>query len=105
MVMFPGPLDSFDPTDKQSEIIRNLFDFADRGTFPTLDELKASLSYGPKVTKQAIRCSLQFLELWGAVEIVYGENQDEEKKQGRRLRIKPTPATYRRFRPPVAYSL
>jgi hypothetical protein len=91
-------LDNFDPTDKQAEILRTVFNFLGKGQIPSLDELKAALSYGPKVSKAAISCSLRYLRDHGAVELVYGKNHGPEKP-GMKCFIKPTPAAYRRFKP------
>jgi hypothetical protein len=90
-------LDDFDPTDKQAEILRVLFRAVDAGEWPTIDDIKARLSYGPSVTKQAITCSLRILERRGAVELKYGEHKGKYK-HGLRCWVTPTPAAYRRFR-------
>ena len=102
-MMFPGPLDSFDPTEKQAEIIRTLFEFADKGEFPRICDLQEALSYGPKVTTQAIRCSLEALQRHGAIELVYGDEHGS-KVRGRKIYVKPTPACWRRFRPMMVIS-
>jgi len=91
-------LDHFDPTDKQAEILRTVFRFMDAGQIPSVNELKAALSYGPDVSKAAITCSLRYLQTHGAIELVYGEKHGP-MRPGMKAYVKPTPAAYRRFRP------
>ena len=88
----------FSPTDKQAEIIRLVFKAADAGYALPWQDLKAQLSYGPKVTPAAISCSLKFLKLRGMIDIVYGPKHGEFIP-GMKAYIKPTVAAYRRFRP------
>lgn len=90
-------LDDFDPTDKQREILRIVFLFMDSGRVISFEDLKASLSYGRRVSKQAISCSLKFLQKRGAVELVYGAAHGPYQS-GMKVFIKPTPEAYRRFR-------
>jgi len=90
-------LDSFDPTDKQAEIIRTVFKAADRGELISVDGLKASLSYGPKVTKAAITCSLRILMNKNVIEMT-DETGAKSYKRGDKGYIKPTSAAYSRFR-------
>ena len=80
----------FAQSDKQEEILRLVLDTAEQtGDFIELHELKGKLSYGPDVSKQAILCSLKFLEGHGLI-------AREHRK--RKLYIKPTLETYRRMR-------
>lgn len=90
-------LDDFDPTDKQREILRKAFLFMDAGRVMSFEDLKSSLSYGHKVSKQAISCSLKFLQKRGAIELVYGDSHGPYRS-GVKVFIKPTPEAYRRFR-------
>lgn len=90
-------LDDFDPTDKQSEILRLVFSEYDAGRTPSFEEIKQGLSYGPGISKQAMSCSLKILERWGAVELVYGDSHGAYKP-GLRCYVRPTPVSYRRFR-------
>jgi hypothetical protein len=90
---------TFDPTEKQAEILRIVFNTADEGRFVSLEELRAKLSYGSKVSQSAVNCSVRFLVIREMVEMVYGSHYGPFV-QGRKGYVKPTPAAYRRFKPP-----
>ena len=88
----------FDPTEKQAEILRVIFAYFDAGKAPTYQQIKDSLSYGPAVSMNAIRCSLRILAREGAIVLVYGDDHLPEHVYGMKGYAKPTPAAYRRFR-------
>jgi hypothetical protein len=87
-LLMPGQ-GEFAQNDKQTEIMKLVMDTArDTGDFIELHELKGKLSYGPDVSKQAILCSLKFLEKHGLI-------AREHRK--RKLYIKPTLEAFKVF--------
>lgn len=86
----------FAVTDKQIEILQKVMSYAKTGKPIPFKVLWTSLSYGPYVTKQAIQCSIRFLESHGMVERVYGDHYGEFER-GLPVFIKPTPDCYLRF--------
>ena len=80
-------------TEKQHEIMTLVLKSTDAGSFLDIGELQAALSYGSEVTKQALQCSIRFLE--GHRMLVRGY---EVRRGRRRMILKPTPAAYVAFR-------
>jgi hypothetical protein len=78
----------FAHTDKQAEIMRHILTAADTGVPITLEKLREDLSY--RASKQAVLCSLRFLEGHGFVEKRYHGN--------RTMDILPTKLAYSTFR-------
>ncbi|MCP1540072.1 hypothetical protein [Methylorubrum extorquens] len=83
--------ETFAGTDKQHEIMGLVLAAADAGSDIAFHDLKASLSYGPAVTPQALQFSIRYLEQHGFLSRKYGEK--------RKLYIAPTLKAYREFRP------
>jgi hypothetical protein len=80
-------------TDKQIEIMKLVLRAADSGFFLDIGELQVTLSYGKDVTKQALQCSIRFLERHRMLA------RDYEVRRGRRRMIlKPTPSAYLTYR-------
>jgi hypothetical protein len=80
-------------TDKQHEIMTLVLKSAEEGAFLDIDGLKDRLSYGSSVTKQALQCSIRFLEGHGVLV------RDYETRRGRRrMVLRPTPAGYTAYR-------
>jgi DNA-binding HxlR family transcriptional regulator len=81
----------FAATVKQTEIVTKVLEAADRGSDIEFHDLRAALSYGPGVTKQALQYSIRYLEEHGFVSRKYGEK--------RKCFIAPTLLAYQVFRP------
>ena len=79
----------FRRTKKQTAIIGIILAAADHGALTSLEVLRVGLPHGMKVSKQAIRSSLKFLQDHGYVESV---------KAGTYTLYKPTPKAYTEFR-------
>lgn len=80
-------------TPKQHEIMDLVLRAADAGELLDIAELKERLSYGPDVTKQALQCSIRFLEKHGMLA------RDYERRRGaRRMVLQPTGLAYSTFR-------
>lgn len=79
-------------TQKQWAIMNTVFKGADDGGFLTIDELRDRLTHKP--SKQAIQCSIRFLEGHGFLERDY-----DTRAKRRRMVIKPTIYAFRVLRP------
>lgn len=80
-------------TDKQAEIMGLVLKAADGGEILDIDQLKERLSYGAGCTKQAIQCSIRFLEGHGMLVRGY-----EKRRRCRRMILRPTAEGYAFFR-------
>lgn len=78
----------FAQTEKQTEIMKLILGAVDHGSYITLASLREQLSYTP--TKQAVLCSLNFLEGHGFLTKKYHGN--------RTMEIVPTALAYSTFR-------
>ena len=76
-------------TPKQREIVHHVLRAADTGEFIELHQLKAKLSYGDTITKQALLCSLKYLQEHGFI---------EKQRKGRQMTYKPTLKAYQKYR-------
>jgi hypothetical protein len=83
-----GNVGEFAHTEKQSKIMRHVLEAADLGKSITLAELRDKLPWKP--SKQAVLCSLQFLENHGMIIKTYRGN--------RTMEITPTRKSYYTFR-------
>lgn len=81
---------SFAGTPKQLEIMDIVLKTADQGRYVEFHELRSRLSYGAEVTKQAIQCSIRFLEKHGYL--------SREYDKSRKLYLKPTLLSYQILR-------
>lgn len=80
-------------TAKQQEILDAVMTLTGRGEFPDMDELLGAVSY--ECSKQAMQCSVRYLEQHGML-----ERRDPELRRGRRRRvIAPTRLCYQLMRP------
>lgn len=78
-------------TAKQKEIMFHILAAADRGYAISMPQLRAELSYGADVTKQAVLCSLRQLEGAGMIVKEYGRGNKP-------MKIKPTALAYAVFK-------
>ena len=78
-------------TEKQLKIMDAIFKGNDEGGFLDLEQLRDRLDYAPK--KQALQCSLKFLERHGLVE----RELVTRRNRLRRL-VKPTPLAFQTLR-------
>jgi hypothetical protein len=79
---------TFLQTPKQVEILKLALEAFDAGEPISRADLKRKLSYGPSVTRAAVRCSVKFLVKHGLIELVPGVGTDPN------LYLHPTGAAY-----------
>lgn len=58
-------MSGFQASRKQREILRLVVEATSKGEEITMAQLKEQLSYGKKVSRQAVQCSVKFLEKHG----------------------------------------
>lgn len=78
-------------TRQQREIMALILGAADKGYAISMPQLRADLSYGGEVTKQAVLSSLRYLEARGMLTKEYGRGNKP-------MTMKPTALAYVTFR-------
>lgn len=85
-------MSGFQQSRKQREIMRLLIDATAKGEELTMSQLKERLSYGKDVSRQAVQCSIRYLE---------GHGMLVKKNRGRTSTLlMPTAAAMARYRKP-----
>lgn len=85
----------FANSEKQQEIMKHIVEAASRGEVMTVDDLRAKLSYAGTCTRQAVLCSLKFLEKHGYI-------LKQRTGSNKPMLIKPTTLGFATFKPTPA---
>lgn len=83
--------DTFQGTAKQREIMEKIFDAHEKGEKITITDLYLSLSYAHTCSRQAVTCSVEFLEKkWGLIK--------KSERHGNFRYLEPTERAFRQLR-------